>query len=254
VGYLIDIVTAQTVGLLYAPSMGGPEVNAQNRDNLTAYPQFSQPHPLADEFFLIAWDTAVSGTPVLHPRITALGLSGALLGELALAGRIGIQGPQVWVTDRRPIDDQLAQSVLYEITNTAEHIDLRTWLAYFARNSVQRVAARLTRTGLVEAEITRLLWRKRVRYLATEYAKGAWPAVRLQLMLVKGTDITPTNLTLAGLVEATGLLEIIIADSRERTAASHHLNSLMHHLPPSLRDLTSQLQVSVGDAVLAYRS
>lgn len=229
-------------------------MNALNTNNHTAYPQFSQPHPLADEFFLIAWDTAMSGTPVLHPKITALGLAGALLGELVLAGRVGIQAGQVWVTDSRPIDDPLAQSLLNEIGNTREHIDLPMWLAYFARNSVQRVATRLVRAGLVEPDVSRVLWRKRVRYLATEYAKGAWPAVRLELMLLKGRDVTPNNLTLASLVDATGLLGVIVPDSRDRAAGREYLGVLMNSLPPSLRELAGQVQVSVGDAVLTYRS
>ncbi|HEU5160983.1 MAG TPA: GPP34 family phosphoprotein [Streptosporangiaceae bacterium] len=209
---------------------------------------------LADEFFLIAWDTAGSGAPLLHPRATALGLAGALLGELALAQRITVWRAEVRVTDPRPVDNALGHRILHEMVNAPEHTDVRTWLAYLARNSVEEVAARLIDGGLLRAAESRVLWRKNVRYLATNYVNGAWPAVRVEKMLVNGDRMTPSDMALAALVEATGLLDTILLDRRDRTAARRYLATFMATIPPPLRDLTGHVRAAVGDAVLSYRA
>jgi hypothetical protein len=209
---------------------------------------------LADEFFLIAWDTAGSGTPLLHPRATSLGLAGALLGELALEQRITIWRAEVRVTDPRPVGDPLGRRVLYEMINAPEHTDIRTWLAYLAKNSIAEVAARLIDVGLLRRTESRLLWRKNVRYLSTNYVKGAWPAVRVEKMLVNGDRLTPADMALAALVESTGLLDTILLDRRDRAVARRYLATFMATIPPPLRDLTGHVRAAVGDAVLSYRA
>jgi hypothetical protein len=209
---------------------------------------------LADEFFLIAWDTTSSGAPLLHIQATSLGLAGALLGELVLLERITVRGAEIRVADRQPVDDRLAQSVLDEMNAAPEHADVRTWLAYLARNSVEAVAARLGHAGLVEREESRLLWRKHVRYMATDSTKAAWPAGRVEAMLVEGRRLTPADMALVSLLEATGLLNAILANPRGRRAARRYLATLTATTPPPLRDLTNHVQAAVGDSVLSYRS
>jgi hypothetical protein len=209
---------------------------------------------LADEFFLIAWDTAGSGTPLLHPRATSLGLAGAVLGELALAQRITVWRAEVRVTDPRPVEDALGRSVLHEMISAPEHTDVRTWLAYLARDSVEDVAARLINGGMLRRAESRLLWRKSVRYLATNYVKGAWPAVRMEKMLVGGERLTPADMALAALIEATGLLDTILLDRRDRAVARRYLATFMATIPAPLRDLTGHVRAAVGEAVLSYRA
>lgn len=209
---------------------------------------------LADEFFLIAWDTAESGAPRLHARAIALGLAGALLGELTLDQRITIWRAEVRVTDPNPVADGLGRRVLQEMLGAPEHADIRTWLAYLAKNSVRDVATRLIDAGLLQRAESRLLWRKNVRYLATNYVKGAWPAVRVEKMLVNGERLTPADMALAALVEATGLLDKILLERRDRVLARRYLATFMATIPPPLRDLTGHVRAAVGDAVLSYRA
>jgi hypothetical protein len=209
---------------------------------------------LADEFFLIAWDTAGSGAPLLHAQATSLGLAGALLGELVLTMHVDIRGGGVRVADRRPAGDALTQSVLNEMNNAPEHTDVRTWLAYLARHSVAAVATRLIDAGLVDRKESRMLWHKNVRYVATDYARGAWPAVRVERMMVNGQLMTPSDMALVALIDATGLLDALLIERRDRTSARRYLGTLMATIPYPLRDLVGHVQAAVGDAVLSYRS
>jgi hypothetical protein len=54
---------------------------------------------LADDLYLMAHND-VSGRPYLQPRALGLGLAGALLAELVLAGRVDA-GPQDLIDRRR---------------------------------------------------------------------------------------------------------------------------------------------------------
>lgn len=210
---------------------------------------------LADEFFLIAWDTAISGTPVLHVQATSLGLAGALLGELVLTDRLAVRGTRVAPAGHAPVPDPLARSVLNLIVSTPEHSDVRTWLAYLAQNTVEAVAGRLVQAGLVTREESRsLLLRKGVRYLATDYAKGAWPSDRLEMLLVNGRPMTPADMGLAALADATGLLDTIVSDPQRRRSARRYLGTVLATMPTPLRDLAGHVQAAVGDSVLSYRS
>jgi Golgi phosphoprotein 3 GPP34 len=152
------------------------------------------------------------------------------------------------------VPEALAQRVLREMLGAPEHNDIRTWLAYLAKDSVDDVAGRLIDAGVLRRTESRVLWRKNVRYLATNYAQGAWPAVRMEKMLVNGERLTPGDMALAALVEATGLLDSVLLDRRDRAVARRYLATFMATIPPPLRDLTGHVRAAVGDAVLSYRA
>lgn len=210
---------------------------------------------LADELFLITWDTAVSGTPILHVQATSLGLAGALIAELTLLERVVVHGSQIRVVNGAPVEDALDQEILDLISSTPEHTDVRTWLAYLAQSAVDSVADRLMRAGLVTREETRsMLIRKTVRYLATDYARGAWPVHRVELLLTNRRPVALTDMALVALIDATGLLDWLMSKVQDRRTTRQYLATLMATLPPPLRDLAGHVQTAVGNAVLSYRS
>ena len=210
---------------------------------------------LADELFLITWDTSVSGTPILHVQATSLGLAGALLAELALLERVAIRGSKIWVVNAAPVEDALAQEVLDLMSAAPEHSDVRTWLAYLAQSAVDSVADRLVRSGLVTREESRsMLMRKTVRYLATDYARGAWPIHRVELMLTNGRPMTLLDMALVAMIDAVDLLDWLMSKMQDRRTVRRYIATLMATLPPPLRDLAGHVQTAVGNAVLSYRS
>ena len=67
---------------------------------------------VADDLWLLAHND-VTGKPYIQPRPLGLGLAGALLAELILAGALVVAGDQIAVTARhRPPGDALARHVL----------------------------------------------------------------------------------------------------------------------------------------------
>ncbi|RJL23041.1 GOLPH3/VPS74 family protein [Bailinhaonella thermotolerans] len=209
---------------------------------------------LADEFFLIAWDTAGQGKPVLHPQGAALGLAGALLGELILGERLTVQGAGLLVLNRVPVEDPLARDVLAQIVAAPEHTDVRTWLAYLAQDAAEGVGARLQDAGLVQRVESRVLFRTRVRYEATEFAKGAWPSLRLTMLLSEHQPMSLPDMLLAALVDAAGLLDHVLFEPEQRAPAREYLTTLTAALPPALRGLAGHVSAAVGSAVMTYRT
>ncbi|MGP3958208.1 GOLPH3/VPS74 family protein [Nonomuraea sp. 3N208] len=208
---------------------------------------------LADDFFLVAWDTTGSGKSRMHLQGIALGLAGALIAELVLAQRIAVRGVRLGVVDTRPVQEDVADNVLSEITNSAHHTDVRTWLAYLAQRSVADVSGRLETAGLLQRETPKLLKRKQARYFSTDFSRAMWPATRLRLGLVRRQPLSPPDMALATLVDACDLTDTVLDEPSDRRVARQYLTTVLAAMPQPLSDLSRQVSSAVGDAVLTYR-
>ncbi|HEX4814654.1 MAG TPA: GPP34 family phosphoprotein [Nonomuraea sp.] len=208
---------------------------------------------LADDFFLVAWDTTGSGKPRMHLQGIALGLAGALIAELVLARRVAVRGVRLGVADPQRVEDPVADAVLSEIRNSPHHTDVRTWLAYLAQRSLADVSGRLEADGLLQRETGKLLRRKQPRYFSNDFSRAVWPATRLRLALVKYRPLDPRDMALATLVDACDLTGIVLDDAADRRAARTYLATLLAAMPQPLSDLSRQVRAAVGDAVLTYR-
>src|SRR5690348_2767431 len=98
--------------------------------------------PVADQLYFIAHDDRY-GRSRLHQRAVALGLAGALLGELVLLGHLDVYDGGVFVVRREPPHDALDHSILSLLISQPQHRNLRTWLSYLAESAVDEVAGRL---------------------------------------------------------------------------------------------------------------
>ncbi|MFI7703042.1 GPP34 family phosphoprotein [Nonomuraea sp. NPDC049480] len=208
---------------------------------------------LADDFFLVAWDTTGSGKPRMHLQGIALGLAGALIAELVLAQRVAVRGVRLGVADSRRVQESVADKVLSEICNSPQHTDVRTWLAYLAQRSIADVSGRLTAVGLVQRETPKLLKRKQPRFSSSDFSRAMWPATRLRLALVRCEPLSPQDMALATLVDACDLTDTVLDDPADRRVARQYLTTLLAAMPPPLSDLSRQVSAAVGDAVLTYR-
>lgn len=209
---------------------------------------------LADDFFLVVWDTTGSGKPRLYLPAAALGLAGALIGELVLESRVTLRGTRLSVADPRPLREEVADGVLADIGNSPQPLDVRIWLAYFAKRSINDVAGRLQRAGCLTQESPKLVKRKQRRYVATDFGQAVWPATRLRLSLVRQRPMPPHDMTLAALVDACGMTDTVVEDPANRHAARRHLAHVLASMPRPLSDLSRHVSAAVGDAVLTYRT
>jgi hypothetical protein len=207
---------------------------------------------LADDLFLLAHDE-VSGKPRLHPRVTGIGLAGALLGELVLFGHADVLPDAdaryfVVVTDPGPIDDALAHAVLGQVKADGRPRTVRAWLGYLAQTATHNVGERLGAAGLLARTHSRLP-RRGSRWTPTDLATAAWPATRLRMLLSKNEPVTVPDAALAGFALGCGLGQQILWDTPP--SAREYLDCLLAGLPDALRALLAQTESAVGDAVLS---
>jgi Golgi phosphoprotein 3 (GPP34) len=214
-----------------------------------------RPHPglggtgrVADELYLIGHHE-VTGRAHVSPRAAGLGLAGALLAELVLAGAVAVEAGTVMPAGAGRADDELTTAVASQIAGESPHRPVADWLAFLARTAPADVAARLARAGYL-APARRRPWQA-ARWQPTDPDCAFAPIARLKAALHPDRPGDAPTIALAGLAAACGLgprLALYLpAGARTRTDA------LVSLLAPELREVIAQTQAAVDAAVLAHR-
>jgi len=204
---------------------------------------------LADDLYLMAHHE-VSGKPHLAPRAVGLGLAGALLAELILAGSIRLSPGGVVVAGRTPPEDVLARSVLGLVLSEREHYAARDWLLFLARTAAGDVAGRLGQSGYLAQAASRRP-RGGQRWVPVSPDCAFAPISRVLSVLDPARPVTVTAAALAGLASACGLgPRVLMYAPRARRG----LEDAAGQLPAGLRDLIAQTRAAVDSAVLSHRA
>jgi hypothetical protein len=177
---------------------------------------------LAEEFILLAYDD--DGTPLTDGTRLDNGLGGALLLELALAGRLDVLDKRVVVLDPSPTGDPLADDALARIAAEEKGRRPGHWVSKLAKDTRPRVLGKLVRDGVLRVEKDRvLLVFPRTKYPA---AGGAQPAVevaareRMRAAVLGSGAVEPRTAALCALVAATELDRKVFAGlDRKRVQA-----------------------------------
>lgn len=207
---------------------------------------------LASDYYLIA-HSDTTGRPRLHPRAVGLGLAAGLLGELIASERVSISKGVLTVWDGRQPGDALAHTVLEQIIRESEHRLVRTWLDFLALHAPGMVADRLVRAGvLVRDEHRTMLLRRRTTYEPVDINVAYTPQARLHTALSRMAPLTLPDATLAALVAATGLIDVVLWDNDQR--ARRYLNDLRAYLPGPQQELAAHTEAAIGAHVGAHRT
>ncbi|MEV8506802.1 GPP34 family phosphoprotein [Actinoplanes sp. NPDC051475] len=161
---------------------------------------------LAEEFALLAYrddgSLEIDGTRLDH------GLGGALLLELALAERVGVEDGKVFVRDPAPLGDPLVDEALARIAADAKHRRPGRWVSTFAKDTRARTLARLVDAGVLSREKDKVLFVfDRTRYRAPHGVEPVPETEARQRLTaaVSGTGpVEPRTAALCALVGATG--------------------------------------------------
>jgi Golgi phosphoprotein 3 (GPP34) len=203
---------------------------------------------VADELYLMTHHE-LTGRPHLAPRAVGLGLAGALLTELILAGAITVEGGTVASAWPERADDPLTAAVAGQLAAENPPRPVGDWLAFLARTAAGDVAARLARAGYLAAQPTRP-WRAG-RWVPVNADCAFAPVARLKAALNPSQPGDVQAVALAGLAAACGLAPWLALylppGSRARTDA------LVPLLASPLREVITQTQAAVDAAVLAHR-
>ena len=219
--------------------------------------------PLRDELFLLGHDDD-TGQPHIHRQALALGLAGAVLIDLFLAGQIALDttddtGPggeqRLRMHLDRPVGDLIADTALASIRYARPTPPLRGWLRGFAADLYDRTRAGLHAGGILRHDVRRRLGglARTNRYLPTDVK---WPvAARARLHYITTGRSQPDNHTaaLGGLIATLGLTNhLYLADDTAALTVQLRTIAAQHH--QQVRDIIAAVDAAVGDlATAAYR-
>jgi hypothetical protein len=211
---------------------------------------------LADDFFRLAHHD-VNGRPRLQAGACSLGLAAALLAELAFSRRLAVRHGNVEV---RPGDiprDALSHAVLAQIVADIraepQYAAVQIRLESLSHDAYEQVGQRLALAGCVLREVTasrRLLGRRSVAWVPTDWNAAAWPLARLSTQLRRGAALDEADGFLAGLASVTGLTPVLGDLPHDADTYVRHWMTTLH---PTLHELLIHTKAAVGNAVLAYR-
>lgn len=206
--------------------------------------------PLADELLLLAYDD--SGKPSKND-VLDLGLAGAVLMELALAGRIDVVDKKVVVVDPAPTDDAVADHTLRRIADDGRARTPKAWLPRIKKGLRNQIAQRLVEQGVLRRERGRVLGVFPVMRLPA--ASGSTEAnirARLDSCVLRGADPDERTAALVALVHAVGLRRQAFPGSdRRRVDARMKQVGEGAWAADAVRRAIADIQASVVAAVVA---
>ncbi|PWS37483.1 GPP34 family phosphoprotein [Falsiroseomonas bella] len=171
---------------------------------------------LAEEIVLLSLDDD-TGRPVGRSGMAPdLALAGALLMDLALAGRVDTDRDRIWVADNTPTWDAVADRVLAELDTPDAPGDARGAIMLLARGAPaarEALLARLVEAGVLHRQEGRVLWvfpdRRYPKAAGREAAEDA--RARLRRLLLAEEIPEPRDALLLGLARAAGLLPLLFS-------------------------------------------
>jgi len=205
---------------------------------------------VADDLYLLAHDDR-AGRPLLPPRPLGTGLAGALLAELMLARCIGLRSDTAVVIGQDVPPAAVGGHVLLrQIAGEPSPLPVRAWLGFLGRTAARDVALRLEQAGYVTPVRSRVPGRP-ARMVPVNPDWAFAPMLRVRSALDPAREVTPYAAALAGLAVACGLGFRL---DQYQTGVGRSAGDAVAYLPPNLRQLITQTQITVSSAVLSHRT
>lgn len=176
----------------------------------TIPPPPGSPLTLVEEMLLLALDDATGELRPMPVMGLEYSLAGALLADLALAGRLDSDPRQVIVLSREPTGDALLDEPLAALAASAAPLPVAHWLQALAGDSRSLESAartRLVARGILREEKRKLLWVFGIRrYPAADDRERVEVRTRLSALIL-GDDLPdPRDAILIGLLKGSHLL------------------------------------------------
>jgi hypothetical protein len=169
---------------------------------------------LPEELVLLAYSD--DGTPEIDGTHLDNGLGGALLLELALAERVGIQDKNVVVRDQTRTGDPLVDDALARMAAESKARKPGHWVQKLAKGTRERVLDGLVARDVLRRDQGKVLWVfPRTIYPApygVEPAAETDARARLRAAVTASGEVAARTSALCALVAATGLERKVFAD------------------------------------------
>lgn len=207
---------------------------------------------LADELVLLAYDD--EGSAKLGQPSLGYGLAGALLVELALAGRVDVVDKKVTVLDPTPVGVPVVDEALARIAADKPR-KAKAWVDKLSKGLTEKVLDGLVAAGVLRREEGRVLWVfPRTRYPSPGSVEPAaeTDARRRLVEAVRGDGpVEPRTAALCTLVKAVQYDRKVFADlPRDRVKARLKEISEGDWVAEAVRKAVEEVQAAVVAAVV----
>jgi hypothetical protein len=205
---------------------------------------------MAEEITLLLLDDE-TGKPIGLPGPAGdLALAGALVMELALAGRVDSDLDRLHLASATPTGDTLLDGVLARIATVQEDRTSRAWIQDLAKGAAPiraSILERLVAAGVLRRVEDRFLWvfPERRYPKAAGRAESAEVRARLRAVLLDGGIPDARDALLIGLCRAAGLVPLLL-DAAEAEAAAPRIEQIAR-----LEELSRSLGAAVRDVYAA---
>jgi hypothetical protein len=151
------------------------------------------------------------------------GLAGAVLAELALRGKIGLEEKRLKPTDNLPTGDPNLDSVLSQIADEPKPRKLARWVMVFARkDTLRKTAQSLAEQRVISIENKRFLWVIPYEsYPQVDAPAKYWIKQHLRAVVLAGETAEPGEVALLSLLKASRLLQLVFTRDERRYAGKH---------------------------------
>lgn len=207
---------------------------------------------LADELVLLAYDD--EGSAKLGQPSLGYGLAGALLVELALAGRVDVVDKKVTVLDPTPVGVPVVDEALARIAADKPR-KAKAWVDKLSKGLAEKVLDGLVAAGVLRREEGRVLWVfPRTRYPSPGGVEPSaeTDARRRLVEAVRGDGpVEPRTAALCTLVKAVQYDRKVFADlPRDRVKARLKEISEGDWVAEAVRKAVEEVQAAVVAAVV----
>ena len=184
-------------------------------------------------------------------------LSGAVLMELALMGKIDTDLNKLTVIDSDPTGDELLDPTLRRLAEADEQHDARYWVEFCQQDAMvirQRALDRLCEAGILKREDNRFLWVFKSRRYPTCDGK-AEREVKLRIMSILFSDNIPDprDIAIIGLVDACGIFRHLLSQrehkgAHDRIAQIRKMDLIGQAVTAAVREIELQLAQAMAVA------
>jgi hypothetical protein len=209
---------------------------------------------LAELLLLIAYDDA--GNRIGRSQAVDLGLAGAVLADLAIAGRVDVADRKVRVVDPTPTGHPVLDDALAGLAAERRLRRPSDQVRVLSRGLRDKVLERLVGDGVLRLEQDRVLWVfPRRRYPSTT---GLEPVAetdargRLRLAVDGAGPVDPRTAALCGLVKAVRLEKAVFPD-RSRREVRRRLTAIADSdwASEAVRKAIAEVEAAVAASIAA---
>ncbi len=222
---------------------------------MSAVPQVITREALAVDLFLISHDPFDEGRLRISPDLLGCGLVGAVLTDLLLARRLGVDGEDLVLLEAAGEPDEIDDYVLEAVATQTELHPVRAWVEPL-QDGVYSLVARavvLSRTVRRNPGVRRLgRGRQPDRFPAADLLAACRPQQRLEALLRNPKDLTLAAGTLAALIGVLGI-DGLLSPELDRAALRELLAEVEHHLPGDLRLVCDAVRAVSAEVSLRSR-